>query len=102
MRGGKAEEASCSRGEWDHLCLPLPKACSTLSELLSQGTRDKSSLDHDGSPGAQGHAAIVRHVIVIKEQTQEKKGEYILQAWEERGGGRELNFHCKWQRPLHP
>lgn len=63
------QSPSCSKGEWDHLCLPLPKAHSTQAALLSQGTRDKSSLGHDGSPGAQGHAAIVRHIIVIKEQT---------------------------------
>lgn len=63
------QSPSCSKGEWDHLCLPLPKAHSTQTALLSQGTRDKSSLGHDGSPGAQGHAAIVRHIIVKKEQT---------------------------------
>lgn len=63
------QSPSCSKGEWDHLCLPLPKAHSTQTALLSQGTRNKSSLGHDGSPGAQGHAAVVRHIIVKKEQT---------------------------------
>jgi len=59
-------------------CLPLRSTAR-----LPWGARDKSSLGHDGFPPAQGHTAIVRHVIVTKEQIKGKQAAYILQAWEE-------------------
>jgi len=44
--------------EPDLLCMPLADYCRTQAALLAQGTGNKSSLGHDGSPSAQGCAAM--------------------------------------------
>lgn len=79
-------------------------ACLFLrsAALMSWGARDKSSLGHGGSPHAQEHTAIVGHVIVQRGAEQSKAGSIYIAGTGGGVGGRDLNFHWKWQRPFHP